>query len=456
MGAQLQGQTVTVQLPENATWIWGAGAVWDKDGGWWSNGRIYYDATTDTYYREEFYDANSDNLAGEVYFATEAQINQVLAKPGVQERVATAKGQLTTKVEDGTFNLDGPEIDTVNDAPYLRLAQERTGLTISPAARGSSTGKGGESLRYPNSSYYEKDSDYVMFEFGRYIPAFLADSNSKKKEADGKASTSQSIPKRYADYNRSASNFKPITDDPSYRPIIMYMPQDLSTEVKTSWNGKAFSNVGAKAIAAANGKFSNINDYNLPEGIKSTFAALFTNAINSVPGVAGNLTLNDVTGSTRGVVLNPNVEVLFDQPDLREFGLKFKMTPHNAEEAKIIRAICRTFTRASLPGFGDTNGASWIGDAGKSKKDKQTSIGAGNMISVPHLCRVSFMQGKSLHPYLTQYKTCALTRVQVNYTPDGNYATYADGAPVATELSLDFLETKLIFRQEISNGTASL
>ena len=100
MGEQLQGQTVTLQLPENATWIWGAGAVWDKDGGWWSNGRIYYDATTDTYYREEFYDANSDNLAGEVYFATEAQINQVLAKPGVQERVATAKGQLTTKVED--------------------------------------------------------------------------------------------------------------------------------------------------------------------------------------------------------------------------------------------------------------------------------------------------------------------------------------------------------------------
>ena len=47
MGAQLQGQTVTVQLPENATWIWGAGnAFTDKDGGWWSNGRIYYDATT--------------------------------------------------------------------------------------------------------------------------------------------------------------------------------------------------------------------------------------------------------------------------------------------------------------------------------------------------------------------------------------------------------------------------
>ena len=66
------------------------------------------------------------------------------------------------------------------------------------------------------------------------------------------------------------------------------------------------------------------------------------------------------------------------------------------------------------------------------------------------------MKGQGLHPYLTQYKTCAITRVQVNYTPDGNYATYADGAPVATEISLDFLETKLIFDQEISNNSSSL
>ena len=448
MGAQLQGQTVKVELPENAIWISGGDQMWNMYE------KMHYDAATDTYYFEK----NDDALSGvtSVYLATEVQINKALKLPGVEERVSIAKGQLTTKVADNTFNLDGDEIDTTNDAPYLRLAQERTGKNIVPAARGGSGGEGGESLRYPNSSYYEKDSDYVMFEFGRYIPPFLPDSRKNFQEADGKASTVQSIPKRYADYNRSASSFKPITDDASYRPIIMYMPQDVSSEVKTSWNGKSFSNVGRAGIAMANGQMSGIQNYNLPEGIKSTFAALFTNAVNAVPGVAGNLTLNDVTGSTRGVILNPNVEVLFDQPDLREFGLKFKMTPHNAEEAKIIRAICRTFTRASLPGFGDTNGANWIGDAGKSKKDKQTSIGIGNMITIPHLCRVSFMQGKSLHPYLTQYKTCALTRVQVNYTPDGNYSTYADGAPVATELSLDFLETKLVFRQEISNGTASL
>jgi hypothetical protein len=44
---------------------------------------------------------------------------------------------------------------------------------------------------------------------------------------------------------------------------------------------------------------------------------------------------------------------------------------------------------------------------------------------------------------------CAITDVQVNYTPDGNYATFNDGAPVAYELKLSFMETKLVFAEDI-------
>ena len=448
-----EAQNVRVELPPNNVTL----QVKVEGGvGYMSRNEVRYSAATDKYYYSKVVGHHTH-----WFYATEAQINEAKAQPGAMDRINNHKAaytlDVTSQPDVEEFNLGATD---KNDSPYLRLAQKALGeggdRTIVPAKRGGSAGKGGTSLRYPNSEYFEGDADYVMFEFGRYIPPFLPEKITARPEATGKESNVQQISERYYEYNSSASNFKPIMDDGGYRPIIMYMPQDISTEVKTSWNGKAFSNVGRSAIATANGKMSTFKNYNLPEGIKSTFSALFTNAINSVPGVAGNLTLNDVTGSTRGVILNPNVEVLFDQPDLREFGLKFKMTPHNAEEAKIIRSICRTFTRASLPGFGDTRGQDWIGEKGKATKAKRTSIGSGNMIEVPHLCRVSFMQGKSLHPYLTQYKTCAITRVQVNYTPDGNYATYSDGAPAATELSLDFLETKLIFRQDISNSTASL
>ena len=62
------------------------------------------------------------------------------------------------------------------------------------------------------------------------------------------------------------------------------------------------------------------------------------------------------------------------------------------------------------------------------------------------------MRGKKPNGHIPKWKPCALTRVSVNYTPDGTYATYSDGRPVAIELTLNFVETKLIFRQDIEAG----
>ena len=449
------------KIPETAEWV---GDTAQEETGRFSASRkdYYYDPTTETFYVKVF----TGSLPWTHYIASDADIEKVKTDYATEYlRVIDAYNNSDTTIET-TDDTSGDELvqqfnlSVDNDSAYLQLAQaarkDGKDRTIVPIPKGKHDGDAGTSLRYPNSDYFERDSDYMMFEFGKYIPPFLPEM-VQDRLALGEAGRNEDISSRYVGYNQSSSNFKPITDSKRYRPVILYMPQDISTEVKTSWNAKAFSSMGRGLVAAANGDFNKLGDYNVPQGLKNTFASLFTQGINAIPGVAGNLSLNDVTGSTRGVILNPNVEVLFDQPDLREFGLKFKMTPHNAEEAKIIRAICRTFQRASLPGFGDDTASSWLDKDGNNVggSDK-VSIGGGNMITVPHMCRVSFMKGQGLHPYLTQYKTCAITRVQTNFTPDGNYATYADGAPVATEISLDFLETKLIFDQEISNNSSSL
>ena len=420
----------------------------------------YYDPATEIYYLKSF----GGSLPWKHYIAADSDIEVIKEQHAAGLiRVIDAYNNRDTSldIDDTSGDELVEEFNLSNDSAYLQLAQAKRkdgkDRTIVPIPKGKHDGDAGTSLRYPNSDYFERDSDYMMFEFGKYIPPFLPE-NVQDRLATGEAGRTEDISSRYIGYNQSATNFKPITDSKRYRPVILYMPQDISTEVKTSWNAKAFSSMGRGLVAAANGDFNKLGDYNVPQGLKNTFASLFTQGINAIPGVAGNLSLNDVTGSTRGVILNPNVEVLFDQPDLREFGLKFKLTPHNEEEAKIIRSICRTFQRASLPGFGDDTASSWLDKDGynDAKQSDKVSIGGGNMITVPHMCRVSFMKGQGLHPYLTQYKTCAITRVQTNFTPDGNYATYADGAPVATEISLDFLETKLIFDQEISNNSSSL
>jgi hypothetical protein len=62
------------------------------------------------------------------------------------------------------------------------------------------------------------------------------------------------------------------------------------------------------------------------------------------------------------------------------------------------------------------------------------------------------MRGGSLNNNVPQYKMCALTQVDVSYTPDGTYATTRDGRMVAYQLSLNFQETKLIFREDVEAG----
>ena len=126
----------------------------------------------------------------------------------------------------------------------------------------------------------------------------------------------------------------------------------------------------------------------------------------------------------------------------------FKLVPHSETEAKQIKMICDTFRTASLPEYGSKPGKVVRFEA----DSKSVALGSSNWIRVPNLCKFTFMTGGTANTNVAQYKPCAITGVQVNYTPDGTYATYGDGSPVATEITLKFVETKLIFSSEIQAG----
>ena len=73
-----------------------------------------------------------------------------------------------------------------------------------------------------------------------------------------------------------------------------------------------------------------------------------------------------------------------------------------------------------------------------------------NFISVPDLCLFKYMTGEKENQYINQYKACALTNVDVNFTPDGSYSTLIGGYPSAVELSLTLVETKIIYQSQIN------
>ena len=333
-----------------------------------------------------------------------------------------------------------------------------------------------EGLRYPERAYVGQDTDYVMFSFGKYIPPF-----SKEARRDDAASLAAAGDKTaIASMERTGKSF--YAGLPAYqiyrdgstklkkiegaKPIILPMPQDLSNTMDQQWQGKEFSRAGLTAIASlAGGSFADIGKAVGGSGkLTALTAGLTAKGLNSLEGIGGNLTLSDITGSTRGTVLNPNMEMLFERTDIREITMSYKLVPRNPEEADSIAKIIKLFRKAASASWGGTDSDATQdgiqegtakqltkrqGDDKLTKKEAKT---AENFLHVPWLCHFKFMRGKKMNPHLPKWKPCALTRVGVNYTPDGTYATYDDGRPVAVELTLNFIETKLIFRQDIEDG----
>ena len=302
---------------------------------------------------------------------------------------------------------------------------------------------GEKSHRWPNLAY-GKGTDFVFFEFGKYIPPFGKDRSSDVQGG-------------YDAYQESNE-----LQDLGLPSIILPMPQDLSSILEQNWSGKQFSRAGMAAISALAGAgFGDLGRL-LADGegnVKALQGALTAGALNKIPGVGGNLTTNDITGSVNGIVLNPNAELLYDSPDMREIQMSYKMVPRNDTEAKSIKKIVHLFRLASVPSWGGDDATSIVERDNNATTDIEVGYGDGlrskskeNFISVPWLCRFRFMSGEEENRNIPKYKVCAISRVSVNYTADGTYATYSDGAPISTEIQINFLETKAIFKQDIKAG----
>ena len=356
---------------------------------------------------------------------------------------------------------------------------------------------GVRTLRYPKDNGIGNKTDYVFFQFGKYEPPFKYSTEDKQWEAfdeglkkilqDNKEGYQSRQVRNYIIANSGAAPNQVAYNasskiNPEGYDIMLPMPQDLSNELQASWQGKQFTATGRAAVAALGaGNFSYAKDVvaNIAGNAKALQNALNTSVLNSIPGVGGNLDFNDVSGATRGIVINPNAELMYDSPQMREIGMIFKLVAQNPDEAKIIRKIVTRFRQASLPSWGDDGqyenlfggeasivgsrrsgdyileGKTWNNWFGGDDINNRNESGqfdvttADNWIRIPNLCQFTFMTGSNVNKKLIQFKPCAIQAVEVNYTPDGTYSTYSDGSPVAIELRLNFMETKLLYSNEV-------
>jgi len=130
-----------------------------------------------------------------------------------------------------------------------------------------------------------------------------------------------------------------------------------------------------------------------------------------------------------GVVVNPNMELLFRGPSIRQFSFSFLLAPRSENETKEVANIIRFFKQGMSPI--------------RSK--------SALFLRTPNTFRLKYIyRGKkdSDHKYLSKFKECALLDTSVDYTPNSNYATFPDGGMVAYQLTLRFQELEPIFNDD--------
>lgn len=176
---------------------------------------------------------------------------------------------------------------------------------------------------------------------------------------------------------------------------------------------------GAAAGAAAAGNrieaFGN-NSGDVKTGVKAYFTG---EAIGK----------SNILARTEGAIQNPNMELLFSGPTLRPFTFNFKLSARGTKDRDQIRQIIRFFKQ------------------GMAVQRTQSQL----FLKAPHTFKIRYLHKKDQdHPYINLIKECALQSFTVNYTPEGNYMTFADGLMTSYEISMQFQELEPIFNDDYS------
>ena len=219
-------------------------------------------------------------------------------------------------------------------------------------------------------------------------------------------------------------------DRTSIGRVTLPIPNGIIDSNAVTWGGDSMSAGAAfaanvalttikKGFSAGAGEIADAGGAAGTNDVKTGLAAAFAAAAMGGPGAK-------LLSRTEGAILNPNLELLFEAPTLRPFTFTFKLASRSEKESKIIRSIIRFFKQGSA--------------AQKSESNL--------FLKSPHTFQIEYLHKGKPHTYLNKFKECALQSFGVSYTPEGQYATFNDGAMVSYQISMQFQELDPIFNED--------
>ena len=180
-------------------------------------------------------------------------------------------------------------------------------------------------------------------------------------------------------------------------------------------------------IAAGTNKGRNLFK-NFKQGGSALLNAAAAEATARVTGQS--ISQDQILARTSGKVLNPNAELLFQGPVLRDFNFDFLMIARSEQEGKEIRKIIRWFKTGMAPKF---NSATFLETPNVFTLEYRNGTRPGDVLKTVN----RFSPGG-----------LALRTIAVDYAPSGYWSAYQDSQPVALKMSLNFAELRPIYSQD--------
>lgn len=133
-----------------------------------------------------------------------------------------------------------------------------------------------------------------------------------------------------------------------------------------------------------------------------------------------------------GFPINPRVEVMFSRTHLRQFVFEFLMAPRNEKESESMKAIIQTLRYHGAPEIDPlTQGFTFI---------------------PPAEFDITFFNKGVENTNIPRINTCVLDRIEVDFSPGGEYATFTNGHPVSARLSLGMREIEVVHKRRVLQG----
>lgn len=223
--------------------------------------------------------------------------------------------------------------------------------------------------------------------------------------------------------------------------IRLYMPDTLSWSFRNNFREANLSGVMGTGIAHTLVSLPSFADsqaqHHKKGGIAGILASLDSPAGRNELGVGAEVIGGLIPGAGEdlglqllGLSVNPQVDVLYQSPGLRDFNFDFLFAPRNQTEAQQVSEIIKMFKFHAAPEL-LANG----------------TLGLGRYFVPPSEFDIEFSVTS-----MGKISTCVLQSITVDYAPSGAAFYGVDQRPVNTRLVLQFKELEFITKELVEQG----